>query len=232
MVTIIARVTMKGCRRPLTMIAPLSAPTASPTQETAIRTPGMPNWLPAWEASQSVNRPATTMPAATGSQTAESADLRRLGWIGVDVAADLPVPTCPEMKETIRATPTIATRKVMGRAMPAATVKPGCVSSNAASTVPRARIEPTDRSMPPIRITMVMPTATRPVIETWRSTSERLPEVRKMFRPLEVTGEKATPIAKRAARPQYSLVLDRSLRKVIDGSLAAYWGQAGGAECP
>ena len=59
--------------------------------------------------------------------------------------------------------------------MIAAAVQPAWVSSMPVITEPKAITEPTDRSMPPVRITMVIPTATRPVIETWCSTSVRLP---------------------------------------------------------
>ena len=59
--------------------------------------------------------------------------------------------------------------------MAAAGVQPGTVSSMAQTTEQSAMIEPTERSMPAVRITAVMPVAMRPVIETWRSTSSRLP---------------------------------------------------------
>ena len=76
------------------------------------------------------------------------------------------------------------------------------VSSMAQSTEPSARIEPTERSMPPVRITSVIPTATIPLLETWRSTLERLPGLRKMFTPREFTGEDSTPTSSRRAKPQ------------------------------
>src|SRR3990172_9098960 len=48
-----------------------------------------------------------------------------------------------------------------------------------ASTAPAmARTEPTDRSIPPVRITNVMPAAMIALIETWRVTLSRLPTVR------------------------------------------------------
>jgi hypothetical protein len=56
-----------------------------------------------------------------------------------------------------------------------AAVQPDLVSSIAQMMVAKPMTEPTDRSMPPSRMTMVMPVATRPVIETWRRTSVRLP---------------------------------------------------------
>ena len=56
----------------------------------------------------------------------------------------------------------------------AAVVQPSIVSSMAQSTDPSARIEPTDRSMPPVRMTSVIPTATMPLLDTWRSTLEKV----------------------------------------------------------
>ena len=58
--------------------------------------------------------------------------------------------------------------------MTAAAVHPGLVSSMAQMIVEQPMTEPTDRSIPPRRMTIVMPVATRPVIDTWRSTSVRL----------------------------------------------------------
>ena len=73
----------------------------------------------------------------------------------------------------------------------------------AQSTEPSARIEPTDRSMPPVRMTSVMPTATMPLLETWRSTLDRLPGLRKMLTPRELTGEDSTPTSNSSsASPQ------------------------------
>src|SRR5262249_12822289 len=51
--------------------------------------------------------------------------------------------------------------------------------SIAVSTDDKARIEPTERSMPPRRITSVMPNAMSALIDTWRMTLNRLPTVRK-----------------------------------------------------
>ena len=62
--------------------------------------------------------------------------------------------------------------------------------------------EPTDRSMPPIRMTSVIPTATMPLLETWRSTSDWFAWVRKMLTPCELTGEASTPTAYSAISPQ------------------------------
>ena len=61
-----------------------------------------------------------------------------------------------------------------GTPMIAAGVHPGLVRSIAQMIVEQPITEPTDRSMPPSRMTMVIPVATRPVIETCRSTSVRL----------------------------------------------------------
>ncbi len=62
--------------------------------------------------------------------------------------------------------------------------------------------EPTDRSMPPRSMTMVIPVATRPVIETCRSTSVKFWYERKMFLPEDVCGEASAPIRQMSAKPQ------------------------------
>ena len=68
--------------------------------------------------------------------------------------------------------------------------------------VEKPMTEPTDKSMPPSRMTRVMPVATRPVIDTWRRTSVRLLNERKMFLPEEVCGEAKAPIRQMIASPQ------------------------------
>jgi hypothetical protein len=72
----------------------------------------------------------------------------------------------------------------------------------AQTTLQIAISEPTERSMPPVMMTAVMPVAIRPVVDTCRSTSRRFPDDRKMFLPEEVTGDHRTPIRKMAIRPQ------------------------------
>ena len=89
-----------------------------------------------------------------------------------------------------------------GTLMIAAAVHPGLVRSIAQMTVEHPMTEPTDRSMPPSRMTMVMPVATRPVIETCRKTSVRFWYERKMFLPEDVSGERAAPIRQMRASPQ------------------------------
>ncbi len=79
------------------------------------------------------------------------------------------------MKWASAATARKATIPAAGTPMTAAAVQPAWVSSMAETTVPKAMTEPTERSMPPIRMTMVMPVAAKPVIATCRSTSVRLP---------------------------------------------------------
>ena len=78
-------------------------------------------------------------------------------------------------KRAASATAAPPTRIAAGTPMTDAAVQPGLVSSIAQITVEKPITEPTDRSMPPSRMTMVIPVATSPVIETWRSTSVRLP---------------------------------------------------------
>ena len=52
---------------------------------------------------------------------------------------------------------------------------------NPAATAPlRARIEPTERSMPPVRMTSVMPTEMQRFTDTWRITLKRLSAVAKL----------------------------------------------------
>ena len=90
----------------------------------------------------------------------------------------------------------------IGRPRIEAPVQPASVRSIEQTTEPRAMVEPTERSMPPVRMTSVMPTATMPLLETWRKTSARLPGLRKMLMPRELTGEVAMPTARSAIRPQ------------------------------
>src|SRR4051794_1134602 len=79
----------------------------------------------------------------------------------------------------------------------------------AQSTDPSAMMEPTERSIPPVRITRLMPTATIPLFDTCRSTSDRLPVLRKILTPLDEAGDVIMPTARRIIRLQYSLVLSR-----------------------
>ena len=52
--------------------------------------------------------------------------------------------------------------------------------ANEVATMPAsAATEPTDRSMPRVRITNVMPIASTPLIEVWRRTLTMLPTDRK-----------------------------------------------------
>jgi hypothetical protein len=105
-------------------------------------------------------------------------------------------------KRTDAATTTKAVSVASGIAIVALAVQPAWVSKAAVMTEPNASVEPTERSMPPVRITIVIPTATRPVTETCRSTSDRFPDERKILCPFDVTGENATPAANRIASPQ------------------------------
>src|SRR6476619_149233 len=79
-------------------------------------------------------------------------------------------------------------------------------------TEPSAIIEPTERSIPPVRITSVIPTAMMPLLETCRSTSAWLPGLKKMLTPLLFTGERITPVAYSTANPQKSLVVKTNLK--------------------
>ncbi len=86
--------------------------------------------------------------------------------------------------------------------MMAAGVHPGVVRSIAQMTDEHPMTDPTDRSMPPRRMTMVIPVATRPVIDTCRNTSVRFWNERKMFPPADVCGESSAPIRQMSANPQ------------------------------
>ena len=79
------------------------------------------------------------------------------------------------MNRARKATARKPTSVAAGTAKIEAVVHPDCVSSIAQTIVEKPITEPTDRSMPPSRMTMVIPVATRPVIDTCRSTSVRLP---------------------------------------------------------
>src|SRR3954449_10409857 len=78
------------------------------------------------------------------------------------------------------------------------------------NTEPNAMIEPTDRSMPPVRITRVIPIATMPLLDTCRSTSDRFPVPKNMLTPLDDTGDVTTPTTSKTRRLQYNLVLSRN----------------------
>ena len=67
------------------------------------------------------------------------------------------------------------TATAAGTPMIDAAVQPDLVSSIAQMMVEKPMTEPTDKSMPPSRMTIVMPVATKPVIDTWRRTSVKLP---------------------------------------------------------
>jgi hypothetical protein len=101
-------------------------------------------------------------------------------------------------KPTASATAIVA----KGTPMTAAGVHPGRVRSIAQMTEEQPITEPTERSMPPSRMTMVIPVATRPVIDTCRSTSVRFKYERKMFLPPDVWGEASAPIRQMSAKPQ------------------------------
>lgn len=70
------------------------------------------------------------------------------------------------MNRAKNATARKLTRAAAGTPISEAAVQPAFVSSIAQMMVENPMIEPTDRSMPPSRMTMVMPVATNPVIET------------------------------------------------------------------
>ena len=55
----------------------------------------------------------------------------------------------------------------------------GCVSSTAVIDAERAAIAATERSMPPVRMTKVWPTATIATKALWRAMFDRLSTVRK-----------------------------------------------------
>ena len=61
--------------------------------------------------------------------------------------------------------------------------------------LPRAATEPTDRSMPPGRITSSMPIEITPVLATWRSTFSMLRLLRKLVEMKLATSTSTTKIA-------------------------------------
>jgi len=67
--------------------------------------------------------------------------------------------------------------------IPAPIAKPGgrpATIKPAVSVPDNAITGPTDKSMPPVRITQVMPTAIIALIDTWRAMFDRLLAVRKV----------------------------------------------------
>ena len=78
----------------------------------------------------------------------------------------------------------------MARAMCAGDAVP-CqprVSAMAVSVVESARMLPTLRSMPPVRMTNVIASEMIPISEIWRRMSVRLPDCRKMREPSAAVG--------------------------------------------
>jgi hypothetical protein len=53
------------------------------------------------------------------------------------------------------------------------------LANTAAAMPPKAKTEPTDKSIPPVRMTNVMPIASKPLMDVCRSTLRRLTVVRK-----------------------------------------------------
>src|SRR5262245_19801741 len=81
---------------------------------------------------------------------------------------------------------------------------PPRISITEESVAAKASVEPTERSMPPARITNVIPTAIMPFSETWRRMSVRLPMSRKMISP-RLAGEKTHASAKTVISPTKGL---------------------------
>jgi len=81
-------------------------------------------------------------------------------------------------------------------------------TSNWAVMAPdRARIEPTDRSIPPVRITKSWPIARMPKIETWRARLARLLPVRKSLLtsvrpPMATSNTTSAPLSRPAMSPR------------------------------
>ena len=171
--TIIASVAMNGCSRPATIKRPLSEPSNSATQGVTSSTPSTPNLVGTCEMANHPTTTAVATPSSSGihspCQRPSAISRRRPTLISRPRAS--PVNT----KRARNATATKPTAAAAGTPMMEAAVQPALVSSMAQTMVENPITEPTDRSMPPSRITMVIPVATRPVIETWRSTSVRLP---------------------------------------------------------
>ena len=171
-VTIIASVTMKGCSRPPTMIRPLSAPNSNPTQGATMRTPSTPNFVSTCGRRNQSVRAHSRMPTTAGKTTPRILSRCGMRW-SVTPFADLA--KLANRKRVVATPISSATRPTAGMPMRAAGVAPGIVSSIAVTTEQIAISEPTERSMPPVMMTAVMPVAMRPVVETCLSTSSRLP---------------------------------------------------------
>ena len=94
------------------------------------------------------------------------------------------------------------------------------------STTAMPRMEPTDRSMPRVRITNVMPVARMPTIETWRSTFKRLGTVRNRGDRKEAAITSRINAAKTPTRCQPRVMVARWLPRA-DGEDASGCGKSG-----
>ena len=159
------------------MMTPFSAPNSMHTQGATISTPSTPNLVSTCGSRYQSASPASTAPTTAGTiqpRIASSCTWR---------CAPSPAAIFARLAKT---------KRVASTPM-ASAVKP---------TAGMPISEPTERSMPAVMMTAVMPVAIRPVVETCLSTSSRLPDDRKMLLPFELTGDPSTPIRKMAIRPQ------------------------------
>jgi hypothetical protein len=72
----------------------------------------------------------------------------------------------------------------------------------AVSTLPRPMIEPTDKSMPAVMITSVMPIEITPTFATCRNTSEIFALDRKILLPSVVCGDVNAPTTSSTISPR------------------------------
>ena len=69
------------------------------------------------------------------------------------------------------------------------------VSSDAQTMLPRAATDPTERSIPPVRITSSIPIEITPVLATWRSTFSMLRLLKKLVEMKLATSTRTTKMA-------------------------------------
>ena len=149
---------MNGCMRPRVMIQPLSAPSVKPASGTIHITASSGMRCPPCSAIYAHADAATSNATPACMATDERSATRT---VCVSRARMMP-------RTTPSAANTIANMAIASSTSDAyvARFQPSVVSSMAVSTLPRPMIAPTDRSMPAVMITSVMPMEITPTFAT------------------------------------------------------------------
>ena len=155
-----ASVTMKGCSRPPTMTMPLIAPTISPTQGS----PAAPEHA---ELGLDLRQEEPERARHAASPTAAGSTTRAAGRGASNRRSPRPPPVRrwrSGKRVERRQDDEDGERQRRECPSPRRASSPGTVRSMAQTTEQSAMIEPTERSMPAVRITAVIPVAMRPVM--------------------------------------------------------------------